>query len=61
MGYNISRSFDFNNITYSNIFFIYLKSLCKVALETTTPPILTGSIFATGVSAIYSFNYEFQY
>jgi len=27
------------------------SSLCKVAFETTTPPIFTGSIFATGVNA----------
>ena len=27
------------------------SSLCNVALETTTPPILTGFIFATGVNA----------
>ena len=27
------------------------SSLCRVALETTTPPIFTGFIFATGVNA----------
>ena len=27
------------------------SSLCKVALETTTPPTVTGSTFATGVIA----------
>ena len=27
------------------------SSLCKVALDTTTPPTVTGSTFATGVSA----------
>ena len=30
---------------------IISSSLCKVALETTTPPIFTGFIFATGVRA----------
>ena len=32
-------------------FLIISSSLCKVAFETKTPPIFTGSIFATGVSA----------
>ena len=32
-------------------FLLISSSLCKVALETLTPPILTVSIFATGVSA----------
>jgi len=34
------------------ISFLFISSsLCKVALDTTTPPILIGFIFATGVSA----------
>ena len=32
-------------------FLLISSSLCKVALETTTPPIFIGLIFATGVSA----------
>ena len=32
-------------------FLIISSSLCSVALETKTPPILTGLIFATGVRA----------
>ena len=32
-------------------FLLISSSLCKVAFETITPPILTGLIFATGVSA----------
>ena len=32
-------------------FRIISSSLCNVALETITPPIFTGFIFATGVSA----------
>ena len=32
-------------------FLLISSSLCKVALEITTPPTVTGSIFATGVIA----------
>ena len=32
-------------------FFLISSSLCNVAFETTTPPIFTGSTFATGVKA----------
>ena len=32
-------------------FFLISSSLCKVAFETITPPMLTGSTLATGVSA----------
>ena len=32
-------------------FLLISSSLCSVALETTTPPILTGLILATGVKA----------
>ena len=32
-------------------FLIISSSLCNVALDTVTPPILTGFIFATGVRA----------
>ena len=32
-------------------FLLISSSLCKVALETTTPPIFTGLTFATGVNA----------
>jgi hypothetical protein len=32
-------------------FLFISSSLCRVAFETTTPPILTGTILATGVSA----------
>ena len=32
-------------------FLIISSSLCNVALDTTTPPIFTGSTLATGVSA----------
>ena len=32
-------------------FLFISSSLCKVAFETTTPPTVTGSIFATGVIA----------
>ena len=41
-------------VTVSPILISFLmisSSLCKVALETLTPPIFTGSIFATGVKA----------
>ena len=41
-------------ITVSPTLISFLRissSLCKVAFETTTPPILTGLIFATGVKA----------
>ena len=43
-----------STLTISPILISFLaisSSLCKVAFETTTPPIFTGSIFATGVSA----------
>ena len=32
-------------------FLLISSSLCKVALETNTPPIFMGFIFATGVNA----------
>ena len=41
-------------VTVSPILISFLaisSSLCKVAFDTTTPPTVTGSIFATGVIA----------
>ena len=32
-------------------FLLISSSLCSVAFDTTTPPIVIGSIFATGVNA----------
>ena len=32
-------------------FFLISSSLCKVAFDTTTPPTVTGSTLATGVTA----------
>ena len=43
-----------STVTASPILISFLfisSSLCSVALETITPPIFTGSIFATGVNA----------
>ena len=51
MRYYIPCSFNNSYITNSNIFSIYLISLCNVAFDTTTPPIFIGLIFATGVNA----------
>ena len=47
-----SPALSTSTISFTLISFLIISSsLCKVAFETTTPPILIGLIFATGVSA----------